>query len=183
MDLTLCFPKVASDFSWATLDDLHHSDHYPICTGPNRLNHISDLSRFNTKRADWTSFEADCSLHLNSGNLDTILKNFGTLLDISNKNIPKLSTKARKNKVWFNQQCNEAVRSKNRKLQTALRNPTQENIKIFRIARANSRAVCRKAKKDSFKKYISKIILIADQRLVGLRLKCDWSDNEDVLKS
>ena len=157
VDLTLCCPEVASDFSWATLDDLHHSDHYPICTGPNQLNHISDLSRFNTKRADWPSFEADCSLYLNSGNLDTIEDFSATLLDISNKNIPKLSTKVRKNKVWFNQQCSEAVRSKNRKLQTALRNPTQENIKIFRIARANSRAVCRKAKKDSFKKYISKI--------------------------
>ena len=157
VDLTLCCPEVASDLSWTTLDDLHHSDHYPIKIEKRSLNHASGLSRFNTKRADWPSFEADCSLYLNSENLETIEDFSTTLLDISNKNIPKTSTKTRKNKAWFNKDCQEAVKNKKKKLQAAQRNPTQANIKIFRIARANSRAVCRNAKKQSFKKYISKI--------------------------
>ena len=39
-------------------------------------------------------------------------------------------------------------------LRIAKKHPTNNNIKNFRIAQANSRRTCRSAKKESFKKYI-----------------------------
>ena len=30
LDLTLCSPEVASDFTWKVVEDLHGSDHFPI---------------------------------------------------------------------------------------------------------------------------------------------------------
>ena len=158
VDLTLCSPEIAPDFSWTTMDDPHHSDHFPIQINPKIPSATPIPSIFNTKRANWTSFQTDCSLHLGPNKEDQTIEGFTqTLLNISEKNIPKLSTKPRKNKVWFDNACLQAIREKRNKLQKAIKNPTLENIQNFRKARAKSRIVCRQAKKNSFQKYISKI--------------------------
>ena len=158
VDITMCSPEIAPDLSWATMDDPHHSDHFPIQITPKTPSVIPIPSIFNTKRADWSTFQSDCSIHLGPNTKDQTIEGFtNTLLDISNKNIPKLSSKPRKNKIWFDSVCLQAVREKRNKLRKVLNDPSFENIENFRKARAKCRATCRQAKQNSFKKYISKI--------------------------
>ena len=64
VDLTMCSPEIAPEFSWATMDDPHHSDHFPIHITPKTPNVTPIPSIFNIKRADWSSFKSDCSIHL-----------------------------------------------------------------------------------------------------------------------
>ena len=140
------------------MDDPHHSDHFPIQITPKTPSVIPIPSIFNTKRADWSTFRSDCSIHLGPNTKDQTIEGFtNTLLAISNKNIPKLSSKPRKNKIWFDSVCLQAVREKRNKLRKVLNDPYFENIENFRKARAKCQASCRQAKQNSFKKYISKI--------------------------
>ena len=114
--------------------------------------------RFNFKKADWSNFIEDCKKTLNP-NIETKTIEFFTekLIETTDRNIPKISSRPRKNKSWFNEECTKAVKHKKHMLRLAKKNPTNENIKIFKIAQANCRQICRTAKKQSFQKYISKI--------------------------
>ena len=158
VDLSMCSPDLATSLDWSTLDDTHGSDHFPIKinTAPPVI--ISPPQKLNFKKADWSNFTEDCKNTLNP-NIETKTIEYFTekLIEITERNIPKISTRPRKNKSWFNEECAKAVKHKKHMLRLAKKNPTNENIKIFRIAQANCRQICRSAKKKSFQKYISKI--------------------------
>ena len=157
IDLTLCSPDLSADSLWSTADDLHHSDHYPICVKLDSPKAQSHPARFNFKKADWEGFSKECSTELNFTQ-NICFDDFNkTLLSISNKYIPKTSSKPRKNKSWFNEDCQQAVKKKKTALRKLLSNFSQENLKNFKIARAQARRIIRESKRNSFKKYTSKI--------------------------
>ena len=140
------------------MDDTYQSDHLPIIITKNipTINPIPE--KFNFKKANWEQFTKDCKTYLNqSTEVKTIEYFTEKLLAIAESNIPKISTKPRKNKSWFNEECSKAVKHKKHMLRIAKKNPTPNNIKNFRIAQANCRQTCRSAKKESFQKYISRI--------------------------
>lgn len=158
VDLTLCSPDLASELNWAVLDDTHGSDHFPIKIQAETPQTSTSPNFFNFKKASWSSFSEECKTNLNSNSDCKTVESFSeTLLNISNQNIPRLSSKPRKNKSWFNDACRRAVEIKRNKLRKAQKNGTYENIRDFKIAQAQSRKTCREAKKNSFRSYISKI--------------------------
>ena len=158
IDLTLCSPTLAPFLTWYTQEDTSFSDHYPIIIKNNIPTKTEIPNKLNFKKANWEYFRNQCKkeLHLNSNN-KTIESFTEKLLEITENSIPKLSTKPRKNKSWFNKTCAEAIKNKKRMLRIAKKNPNQENLKNFKIAQAKARQTCRTEKKESFKKYISKI--------------------------
>ena len=68
-----------------------------------------------------------------------------------------MSNKPRKNKCWFSEECQKAIALKKKALRKFVNTKSDEDLKSFKIARANSRRVLRESKRNSFKKYISKI--------------------------
>ena len=103
VDLSLCSPLLAPSLKWSTLEDTHHSDHFPI-TIKNNLPTISEIpDKLNFKKANWEQFQEHCRDKLNIKTENKTIEFFTEkLLEITENNIPKLSTKPRKNQSWFN---------------------------------------------------------------------------------
>ena len=145
---------------WSALEDTHGSDHFPILLHEEIPHASTPPSILNFKKANWSNFQTECTEKLNT-EIDPTNKTLefftNTIMDIANNHIPRLSTKPRKNKSWFNEDCKKAVDIKKNKLRKAQKNPTFENITDFKIAQAQCRQTCRQAKRNSFKKYVSKI--------------------------
>ena len=112
VDLTFCHPSIFTNLKWSTLDDLHHSDHYPITINYNLPQNSEIPEYYKFKKANWSSFSSECKEKLNT-NIEKTFDNFYQTLDqIIKKNVPKLRPKPRKNKCWFNSECNKATREK-----------------------------------------------------------------------
>ena len=158
VDLSLCSPELAPSLTWSTLDDTWFSDHYPITINSVSPEHTTPPPYFNFKKANWFAFTQECKSLLNTNTENKTIEHFtDKLLEIADRNIPKLSTHPRKNKSWFNNDCSQAVKHKKHMLRKAKANNTYENITNFKIAQAKCRQICRNAKKTSFEKFISKI--------------------------
>ena len=158
VDLSMSSPDLAPNLEWTTLDDTYFSDHYPIVIKNSIPSIAPQPEKFIFKKANWHQLSEDCKTQLNLNTKNKTIEFFTeTLTEITEKNIPKTSSKPRKNKSWFNEKCTEAVKNKKRKFRIAKNNPTPDNIKNFKIAQAHCRQTCRQEKKKSFEHFISKI--------------------------
>ena len=152
VDLSLCSPILAPDFKWSALEDTFFSDHYPITIKNNTPTKTAIPDKFNFKKAKWEQFKNQCKDELNTNTENKSIEFFTEkLLEITEKNIPKLSTKPRKNKSWFNQNCADAIKNKKHTLRNAKKNPTSENIKKFKIAQQNQDKLVAQQKKNPLK--------------------------------
>ena len=65
-------------------------------------------------KANWNGFKTSCLGRLtpeaNKNNEDNILYFINTVLNIAEEHIPKISTSAKYNRPWFNEECKKAVR-------------------------------------------------------------------------
>ena len=159
IDLSLCDPDLYSDFTWSVHDDLNGSDHYPILIVPQIPQKQSQNSnKFNFKRANWSSFSDDCKTLLNNQcNIDTYDQFYDVLTSIADERIPKLSSKPRKNKSWFSEECRKAIANKKKAFRKFAKTKSDEDLKLYKIARALCRKVLRESKRTSFRNYVSKI--------------------------
>ena len=89
---------------------------------------------------------------------DPILSFTETLLDISNRCIPKSSTNSfTKKKPWFNDECKEAIKKRKDSLKRFKQYPTKIYLNACKILRAKARRIIKQAKRSSWKDLISKI--------------------------
>ena len=157
IDLSFCHPDLVSDFEWLVLDDLYDSDHFPITMNLKNPQNTSIPQFYNFKRANWIDFSQKCKEKLNL-NCNKTFDSFNeTLHTLIEDYIPKSSSKPRKNKSWFNDECRQAIEKKRTAQYKARLHPTTTNIIRYKIERAKSRKICQQAKTNSFKNYISKI--------------------------
>ena len=80
------------------------------------------------------------------------------VLYVAEKSIPKTSTVPRRpSKPWFNESCHEAILERRRALDIFGKRPTTANNISFKIARAKARRTTRRAKRESWEQYVSKL--------------------------
>ena len=80
------------------------------------------------------------------------------LCNIVKETIPRSVTKPKKRcNPWFNKDCKDALKERQRALHKFEMNINAENLSNFRIARAKARRICRASKRESFHKYVSRI--------------------------
>ena len=76
--------------------------------------------------------------------------------DIAEETLPKTSAVPKRfNKPWFSDLCTNAIKDRNRALERFKREPTEGNLKAYRIARAKTRRNIRHSKKTSWRHYVS----------------------------
>ena len=157
IDLSLCDPDLVPNLKWSVHDDRRNSDHYPIIITPDTPQTNTKPQRFNFKRANWDAFQIECSQSLNpSSTLD--FDDFHThLLHIAEKHIPKTSNKPRRRKVWFSEECQKSIHLRKQAFRKFLNTKSIEDFIAFKKARAQARRTIKDAKRNSFRKYVSKI--------------------------
>ena len=156
IDLTMCSPDLAASFRWSALDDTHGSDHMPTILTPDTPAAATQPQFFNFLKANWPAFERECS-QLSQDTITDMACFSKAVLDIAEKHIPLLSSRARKNKVWFNEDCARAVLKKKEALRKCIETKNNTDIALFKIARADCRRVIREAKRNSFRRLVSKV--------------------------
>ena len=161
LDLTICSPGIFPDFNWKVCGDLHGSDHFPI--------QVSELGsslqrpeRWKLHKANWDLFRIHCEQTIypsafedceNPAELLTSL-----LYSAAEKSIPGTSTNPKHpNKLWFNDDCREAIKERKSVLRQFNLRPTQDNLSMFKIARAKARRTIKRSKRASWRKYVSRL--------------------------
>ena len=160
IDLSLCHPNIYLDFGWSVCDDLHGSDHFPILIKETESSDDEQHCRWNLKRANWESFTILCQEKLTPEKFKTAedMSAFTSVLhDISEKCIPKYSTRSKRRNPWFNDECKTAINKRKSALQKFNKNPSCENHMHSKLGRAKARRTIKDAKRTSWRQYVNKL--------------------------
>ena len=100
---------------------------------------------------------------------DPVAQFTDTLIEIANQTIPKSHiSKNKPPKVpWFNDVCKQAIKERKKAQRKLFRNPSAENILVFKQPKAKARHVIKTQKKTSWQSFCS---LLTSKT----KLKTDW---------
>ena len=117
LDPSICGPSLVLDYEWNKHEDLCGSNHFPVILTSNAVEEDAAPNRWNSEKADWLSFQAQCSSELTEEAVmsaeDTAGQFTNILIQAAGKDIPK--TCFSQNVPWFNRSCKKAIK-KERKL-------------------------------------------------------------------
>ena len=130
--LSMCHPSLLLDFDWTVSEDQHGSDHFPVIIESVNNSTNDHNAEWQLNKANWELYHSLCeeSLKIDKFNnsLDPLDDFTSSLLDISNKSIPKTSTNPKKSKPWYNGECKDAIQQRKQALSKFCRYPTKENL-------------------------------------------------------
>ena len=161
IDLSLCHPSLFLDFNWSVCKYQHHSDHFPIFIESNSSTVEDHSPKWKLNKANWEVFQSLCTDTLTLENFkdssDPISDFTSSLIDISNKCIPKTSTNPTKSNPWYNDECKEAIKTRKKALNKFKKYPTKDNLNEVKVFRAKARRTIKISKRKSWRSYVSKI--------------------------
>ena len=159
IDLSICSPDIFLDMQWKTVDDLCGSDHYPIIISYGEEETSSAIPSWKLGKADWLTFSDEARQQLGSVVPDISIEEFTEkLITIAIETIPKSKFSSRKrNTVWFNDACKEAVRERKKALRKVKSNPSDDNIQYYKIIRAKARRTIKSTRRQSWRNFVSSI--------------------------
>ena len=98
---------------WSVCEDQHSSDHFPIIIESIQTSSEDHNPEWKLNKADWDLFHSLCDQTLTplslSESANPIADLTSSLIDISEKCIPKTSTNPKKSNPWYNHDCKEAI--------------------------------------------------------------------------
>ena len=161
LDLSLCHPSLLLDFDWSVCEDQHGSDHFPIIIESINSAAEEHSPKWKLNKADWEQFYSLCAQSLNidrfNNSTDLIADFTSSLMNISNKCIPKTSTNPKKCNPWYNEDCKKAIKQRKHALSRFCKYPTKENLNNVKIHTAKARRTIKASKRNSWKVYVSKL--------------------------
>jgi ribonuclease HI len=161
IDLTLCHPTLATDFTWSVSQELYGSDHYPLIITNQKLLPQCHFPKWKIHKSDWHLFQNSCeqTLTYQPTNNKNDMEHFTTILiDIAKCTIPKTKQKPRHPiKPWFTDQCKTAISERRKALRTFCTSPSTENLINFKKVRAQTRKIIQQCKKSSWESFVSKL--------------------------
>ena len=159
IDLSLCHPNIYLDFDWLVCDDLHGSNHFPILIKETESSDDEQHCRWNLKKANWETFTTLCQEQLTPAKFKTAedMSAFTSALhDISEKCIPKSSTRSKRRNPWYDDKCKTAINKRKSALRKFNKYPSRENHMHSKLARAKARRTIKDAKRSSWRQYVNK---------------------------
>ncbi|MES9951106.1 MAG: reverse transcriptase domain-containing protein [Candidatus Thiodiazotropha sp.] len=161
LDLSLCHPSLLLDFEWSVCDDQHGSDHFPVLIESVNTSEEDHNLKWKLNKANWELFDSLCTQNLSIENFDKSLDvaaDFtSSLIEISDKCIPKTSTIKSKSRPWYNDDCKEAIRQRKQALSKFCKSPTKEKLNDIKVFRAKARRTIKASKRKSWQTYVSKL--------------------------
>ena len=161
INLAICDPAVFLDYIFSVYADSCGSDYFPVILKAAQPNPVFEIQRWKLRRADWSAFSTLCSNKLRYDSVinatDPVDHFVSQLIAVANETVPKTSPNPRKiSKPLFNVECKLAIRNRQEALKRLVSTPTPSNLSTFRLLRAEARRVVRRAKRDSWRDYVSR---------------------------
>ena len=148
IDLTISTPGLALRSVWEVLPDINGSDHYPILTSvlPSAADTqpSCDLSHWVFSKADWEQFHDLCLEGVTEDILEEVdsLQSFVKhITKAASDSIPRATTIPKKSNPWFDEEWQEALKSKaslGQESQTKSRIQRGNSIRIQKVTGASS---------------------------------------------
>ena len=161
LDLSLCHQSLLLDFDWTVNVDQHGSDHFPVIIESVNNSTNDHNAKWKLNKANWELHHSLCEESLKidklNNSLDPLDDFTSSLLDISNKSIPKTSTNPKKSKPWYNDECKDAIKQRKQALSKFCKYPTKENLNKVKNFRAKARRTIKASKRKSWKSYVSNL--------------------------
>lgn len=163
IDLSITTPNLMIKTEWSTLDDLHHSDHYPIII--KLLDHKNNVTRrpkWIIQKADWSEYyrlTGNVSEFSDDIDINQQVKHLtDTIINAANLTIPSTSDNiSRRTVPWWNDSVKLAIHTKRKMLKIFKRSPTQDNLLNYNRAKAKARQSVLESKKKSWRDFVSTI--------------------------
>ena len=92
-----------------------------------------------------------------SDSTDRIADFTSSLIDISEKCIPKTSTNPKKSNRWYNDDCKETINQRKETLSRFCKFPTKDNLNTYRGFRAKARRTIKSSKPKLWRTYVSNL--------------------------
>ena len=109
LELSLCHQSLYLDFDWLVCEDQPVSDHFQIVIESIKIHEEDHNQKWKLNNANWDLFHTLCDESLTTTSLsdstDRIVDFTSSLIDISEKCIPKTSTNPKKSNPWYNDDC------------------------------------------------------------------------------
>ena len=139
LDLSICGPSLVLDYEWNIHEDLCGNDHFPVILTSNAVEEDAAPNRWNFKKADWLSFQAQCSSELTEEavmSAEDPAGQFTDLIQAAGKAIPKTRFSKKHPKVpWFNDSCKKSIKERKKAQRKFFffffSNPTLSNVHNF----------------------------------------------------
>ena len=162
IDLSFCSTSVLDDFEYSVLNNLHDSDHFPILIKwKEKQTSFRSLPRYKSTKADWTKFKAVSNVPLDpfAGTVQQLSDSVRDLIiHAADESIPKTSGHYKRTPVpWWNEDCREARRERNRAERALKRNHTNYNKIRYSRAKAIARNTFNSARRESWQEFVSSI--------------------------
>lgn len=177
IDLTIVSSTLVPYLEWSVIRNPYGSDHFPIVLNCAKQDeNTPHAPRWKVDSADWKRYreltyltwDDICTLHID----DAVAYVTAFLVDAASICIPETNGTPSKRRVpWWNDECREARRKQNKAWSRLRDSPTTENLIIFKEIKAQGRRTRRRAKRDSWQKYISSINSYRDERKAWNRVK------------
>ena len=156
LDLSICHPSLLLNFDRTVSEDLFLVVIESVCYSTNDHN-----AKWKLNKANWELYHSLCEERLKidkfNNSFDPLDDFTFSLLDISNKSIPKTSTYPKKSKQWYNHECKDAIKQRKQALSKFCRYPTDENLNKVKNFRAKARRTIKAFKRKSWKSYVSNL--------------------------
>ena len=162
IDLSLCSSDCIDIFDYKVLDSRHDSDHYPIMITWRRppiiiSRHVS----FRTDKADWKKFTrlTETAMDAEEYSVEDLLQSIVCLIiTAAEQSIPKTPETYSKPPVcYWNQDCGDALRQRNRAERALRRQHNIENKIAYNRSRAYFRYTHKTTRTTSWRKYVYSI--------------------------
>ena len=161
LDLSLCHLSLNLDFEWSVCEDQHGSDHFPIVIESIQTYEEEHNLKWKLNKANLDLFHSLCDECLTSTALsestDLISDFTSSLIDISEKCIPKTSTNPKKSNLWYNDDCKEAIKQRKGTLSKFCKFSTKDNLNTNKVFKSKARRTIKSSKRKSWRTYVSNI--------------------------
>lgn len=166
LDLTLVSSELASGSKWDVQSyNSIGSDHYPITINfeDNIMIELDGVTRWKLGKADWSKFASACDEEFYridmSGEVDEINESIiKAILHGASQAIGKSSSRKKAKMVpWWNKECSEAIRNRNKMFRELKRNHSMLNLLDSKRAQAVVRKVIKRTKKIYWREFCSTI--------------------------
>lgn len=164
IDLSLCSSDIAMDYTFRVLDDLHGSDHYPICLSSNLPDGPMALpERFNFRKADWPLFSSLTVVRPNDAvfhceDVDELVASLESIIMTAALNaIPRKGICSGIPVPWFSNECRVVKRERLRAQRAYQRTPSLYNKIAYSRCRARCRYIYAQSREGHWREYLSTI--------------------------